>query len=208
MSPMGRPRKDAFDEATDLRVLRAAEREFGLHGYSEARLEDIASEASIRRPSLLYHFGSKEALYKRVVERAFQQLNEAYQAGVTIEGDFASRVDAVTRGLVREADDHQGFMSVVIRALLDRSEIGLELVEKHFIPLVDTLETFVRSQGSAHYPEDFPVRSAVLQSMLTHVVFSSTSHLSDSLWSEGAQTVRLTRSLLLGERNATENSEG
>ncbi len=204
---MGRPRKDSFDEATDLRVLRAAEREFGVHGYREARLEDIASEASIRRPSLLYHFGSKEALYKRVVERAFLQLNEAYQVGVMVEGEFPERVDAITRGLVREASEHRDFMAVIMRALQDRSEIGREMVEKHFIPLVDTIELFVRSQGSAHYPEDFPVRSAVLQSMLTHVVFASTSHLGESLWSEGDHTVRLTRSLLLGERNSRESTE-
>lgn len=204
---MGRPRKDAFDEATDLRVLRAAEREFGAHGYREARLEDIASEAGIRRPSLLYHFGSKEALYKRVVERAFVQLNEAYQAGVMVEGEFPDRVDAITRGLVRQAAEHQDFMAVIMRALQDRSEIGRGLVEKHFIPLVDIIEAFVRSQGSAHFPEDFPVRSAVLQSMLTHVVFSSTSHLSGSLWSEGDHTVRLTRSLLLGERDSRENPD-
>jgi AcrR family transcriptional regulator len=205
---MGRPRKDSFDEATDLRVLRAAEREFGVHGYGEARLEDIASEAGIRRPSLLYHFGSKEALYKRVVERAFEQLNEAFVAGVTVEGEFPIRVDAITRGLVREAGEHRDFMAVVMRALLDRSEMGMDLVERHFLPLVDTIERFVRSQGGGHYPDDFPVRSAVLQSMLGQVVYAATGHLDDSLWTEGNQTVRLTRSLLLGDRNAREHDDG
>ncbi len=205
---MGRPRKDAFDEATDLRVIRAAERAFGEQGFRQARLEDIASEAGIRRPSLLYHFGSKQALYKRVVEGAFLKLNEAFIAGAAVQGEFPVRVEAITRGLVREAGEHRYLMAVIMRALLDRSEGGQELVETHFLPLVNTIEVFVRSEGSGHYPADFPVRSAILQSIMTHIVFAATGHMDESLWTEGDQTVRLTRSLLLGDRDAQEVVEG
>ena len=201
---MGRPRKDAFDEATDLRVLKAAEEAFGVHGYRQARLEDIASQAGIRRPSLLYHFGSKEALYKRVVERAFLKLNEAFFVGAQVQGEFPERVDAITRGLVREAGEHRFLMAVIMRALLDRSEGGQTLVEAHFLPLVNTLESFVKSEGGGYYPEDFPVRSAVLQSVMSHIVFAATGRMDDSLWTDGDQTVRLTRSLLLGDRASHE----
>ena len=124
---MGRPRKDAFDEATDLRVLRAAERAFGEQGYRQARLEDIASQAGIRRPSLLYHFGSKQALYKRVVEGAFLKLNEAFLVGAAVQGEFPVRVEAITLGLVREAGEHRYLMAVIMRALLDRSDVGQRL---------------------------------------------------------------------------------
>ena len=204
---MGRPRKDAFDEATDLRVLKAAEHMFGAHGYRQARLEDIASEAGIRRPSLLYHFGSKEALYTRVVERAFAKLNEAFMVGAQVPGDFPVRVAAITSGLVKEAGEHRYLMAVILRALLDRSDVGQALVERHFLPLVNLLESFVRTEGAGHYPADFPVRSAVLQSMMSHIVFAATGHMDDSLWTEGEQTVRMTRSLLLGDREAIRDND-
>src|SRR5688500_8499676 len=103
---MGRPRAEEVTTSTRDRLLEAAEQEFADVGFEAAKLADIAARAGIRRPSLLYHFKTKEDLYGATVERAFTQLGVALQATMSAAGDFEARLLATVAGYARFVADH------------------------------------------------------------------------------------------------------
>ena len=56
------------------RILNAALREFSRHGFSGARVQQIAASAPTNIRMIYHFFGSKEALYVQVLERGLQDL--------------------------------------------------------------------------------------------------------------------------------------
>jgi TetR/AcrR family transcriptional regulator len=68
------PVRDA--ERTKRALLDAAEVEFAAKGLAGARVDVIAEEASANKRMLYYYFGSKQALYMAVLERAYGAMRE------------------------------------------------------------------------------------------------------------------------------------
>ena len=63
-------------QETRERILSAAEQCFGDLGFSATTMRDITAAAGVNLASVNYHFGSKEALFHAVVDRALRVVRE------------------------------------------------------------------------------------------------------------------------------------
>ena len=82
-------------EVTRQAILEAAERLFAEVGFAAARLEDVAEEVGIRRPSIIYYFASKQELYDEVEASIFAEMHRVTQARVAGLTDPFSRLIAL-----------------------------------------------------------------------------------------------------------------
>ena len=78
------PRKRDSIQTQD-RILSAAQAEFARRGYDGARVDAITDRAKVSKNLLYHHFGSKEALYVRVLERTYETLRRR-QGDVPLAG--------------------------------------------------------------------------------------------------------------------------
>jgi AcrR family transcriptional regulator len=199
------------DLGTAERVLDAAEREFAAVGYAPARLADIAERAGIRRPSLLYHFPSKELLYRAVVERAFDRLGAALLQYMQGDGEFEQQLEAVVRAFSGFLDEHRSLAPIIVRELIDDpghdldtarrgGGIGRKIMLERMVPLLTLVEAFIRTRGHGHLRPNLPIRAALVQVAANLIVHSAAGSLAQPLWGPDPYALTLTKMLVLEPR--------
>ncbi|ABG30222.1 transcriptional regulator, TetR family [Roseobacter denitrificans OCh 114] len=72
-------RKTRDADATRLRIMQAAKKEFAKHGLGGARVDEIAERAKANKRMIYHYFGSKEKLFKAVLEAAYLDIRNAEQ---------------------------------------------------------------------------------------------------------------------------------
>ncbi len=140
-----RPAAHQRGEETRARILEAALELFASSGFEGASTRTIAEQAGVNLPAIQYYFGSKEGLYRAVVEQFSQQM----QAGVApigqrIRTELASGQPS-RRKLIDLLCD---MLDVVIALILDDSVPDRESRQKFFARMeVEPNEVFDALQG-------------------------------------------------------------
>lgn len=194
---MPRPRRDANTVPTVQRILAAAEQAFAAQSYERARLSDIARAAGITRPSLLYHFKTKEALYAAVVSVNITALSEAFDAARSTDGEHDEQLLALVQTYVDFLESRPSFSSLMLRELLNEQGVMRETFRDLLVPILDNVEQWVVASGRA--APGIPVRSALLHLAVSALVRTAVGDLRASFWREGSGTLALTRHLLLSD---------
>jgi len=111
---------------TALRLLDAAERLFGEHGYNGVGLRALAEAARVNLAATTYHFGSKKTLYVETFLRRFRVVNGqrlellgvAERAAQGQALPVERIVECMMRPSVEEGLAHPAFNKMVARTLL------------------------------------------------------------------------------------------
>ena len=185
--------------ATPLRLLEAALAEFAAVGFALAKLADIAARAGITRPSLLYHFRTKEELYEATVKQSFSRLAVALTEAMTGTAPFLDRFRATLSRYVDFVASEPAVARIVLRELLEGTGPGARILVEQVAPLVDTVERFVRIQGGTAVRRGLPVRAAIMQIAGDVMLRAAAGPLRAPLWGTEDHARALAEALVLTE---------
>lgn len=130
-------------DAVQHRILQEATRLFAAQGYDGTSIQQIAAAAGITRPTLVYHFTSKEGLRDAVLGRIFAHWTAELPRLLAAKGK-GPRVDALLANLVGFFRAEPALARLVLREALDRPDALRALLREHLHPWTGLLAEAVR----------------------------------------------------------------
>jgi AcrR family transcriptional regulator len=111
-------------------ILLAAEHRFASRGYEGTSLNEIADDVGIKRPSVLHHFESKDALYREVFERALGEWYERVETAADADTQGWERANDILVAGFEFFRSNTDFVRILRREFIEgESHLGIDLGE-------------------------------------------------------------------------------
>jgi len=151
------------------KILEQAVRLFARNGYGSTSVRELAEAAGITKPTLYYHFGSKEGLYEAVVDHHLGGLNQLVGEVVASSGSVVQRLRSFAEtylfGAVEEADALRFLLTCSLPDTNDSATPNCEVFAR-VLQIVTPLQAVVRQgMASGELRRDLDPDAAVLALM-------------------------------------------
>lgn len=144
-------------------ILSQARRLFAGRGFSGTSVQQIADAVGIRKPSLLYHFNSKDGLRDGVLEQVLAHWTEVLPQ-LLLRATHEERFDATMESLCEFFVEDPDRARLILREILDRPEHMQELIGRHVRPWIETIAAQLsRAQAQGLVRSDVDPEAYVVQ---------------------------------------------
>jgi AcrR family transcriptional regulator len=138
-------------------ILTAATRLFAERGFDGTSVQEIAEAVGIRKPSLLYHFPSKDALRRAVLGELLERWHGVLPRLLMQTAGGEPRFGDVLEELVRFFTEDPDRARLLVREILDRPDDMRRRLDEHVRPWVGVVGDYIRraqARGEAHASVD------------------------------------------------------
>lgn len=198
-SSTGGPSRAASGEVRD-QILAHATRLFAARGFDATAIQEIAEAVGIRKPSLLYHFASKDELRRAVLETILSRWNDVLPRVLRAATSGEDQFIGVMSELISFFSADRDRARLLVREVLDRPDDVRSMLATHVSPWIEVVAGHIRrgqDKGSIHPdvdPEAYVIHiiNLVLTSLATYDRLSPLA----SLERHRAELLRIARASL------------
>lgn len=142
----GQAKKKAATKSTNKRrkILRAAEKEFALHGFSGARMMTIAKAAGLDKATIYHYFRAKEDLYNAVLDEVISSFATLASKGFNHDTDPGVELYEFISMLIDFLNKHKAFALIMRQEFSGPGRAKGSLLLKAFKPLIQEVREYIK----------------------------------------------------------------
>jgi AcrR family transcriptional regulator len=95
-------------------IIAAAQRIFALHGYSQARVEDIAQAAGVGKGTVYEYFSSKQAVFEQAVEAGMSQYMDGLEHEIQRDSSPIEKLRRIAVLHMKFVTEHRNTANIII----------------------------------------------------------------------------------------------
>ena len=146
-------------------ILRIAVDVFGEAGFAGARIDEVARRGGIQRPSVLYHFPDKQALYTAAISDVVADIAERIRA---TEGKPTDRLEAIADAWVDFMIARPNAARLLLRQMIDANPIAIHELKTPVRGLLNSIQAAIDDRSASDVEKTFDATEFAL-------ILSSTS---------------------------------
>ncbi len=146
------------------RILHVALRLFADRGYGPTSMREVAEGAGCTKPALYYHFGSKETLFRAVVEHCLDGLLPLLAQVSAQGGTVRARLQALATAIFEalRQDPHAMRLMLVMQARPEQGQPDIDFARYHERNQALLRELFTEGIRTGEIRPDVPLDDAAL----------------------------------------------
>ena len=117
-------------EATRKQILEVTARRFAQHGYHGTSLEAIAKQVGVAKSSVLWHFGSKEALLYEVIQGVMSKWEKEQTAELLAITDSRERLSKLVDAYKKLTRERPDTLLLFLTVMFEGIDSNTELTDK------------------------------------------------------------------------------
>jgi len=167
-------------------ILQEATRQFAEAGFSGTSIQRIAAAVGIRRPSLLYHFPSKEALRLAVLDSLLAHWRNDLPTVLSAATSGTNRLESALSAVAGFFLADQSRARLIIREMLDHPDEMRALFLLHLRPWTTLITDYIRTgQEAGQIPKDVNPEAYILELVLMIVGTVALGDVASAMISDG-----------------------
>lgn len=168
-------------------ILEAATEMFAARGFDGTSLQSIADAVDITKPSLLYHYSSKEKLREEVLEAVFSHWNSVLPQILQAATSGDRRFEALTEEIISFFSQDVDRARLLMRETMDRPNEMREWLDEYLRPWMSILADYIeKGQEEGVIYRDLVPESYIVNVLHFVVGAIATSEVFGSLVGSGA----------------------